>query len=143
MASTQTNTAQPAEIASLRARATLWRRSASGVRRGADDPERVRRDVRRFALAAVALASVLSVLLLVRQLDSALRGPPITGYKLDIGIGFGCLCAAAWLVSLTPRARRSAGVALAGVAAVIGVAALLEYLVSGPGRVGGGTALLL
>lgn len=111
--------------------------------------------VRSLTLAAVAVASALSLITLATEEHAVLQGSPgVLGLKLNTVLGLVCLCLASWLVSAPSRARRSFGIALAVTASLLGATTLLEHLAGmdlaidrlgdpGPlGRMGGNTALL-
>lgn len=116
------------------------------MRPSADDPQRVRRQVRSFAVAATAVAGALSAVLFASQLHATLRRlSGAVDFKLAAAVGLGCLCAASWLVASSARGRRAAGGVLAALAALLGVVALLAHLADlDPATgLGGSTALLL
>jgi signal transduction histidine kinase len=138
-----------------RGSATMWRKSPLAIRAPADASARVSWHVRSLMLGAVAVAGALSLIMLASQLHAVLQGSPgVLGIKLNSLIGLGCLCWASWLVSSRSRARRSIGIVLAAIAALLGATTLLEHLAGidlaidrlgdpgSLGRMGGNTALL-
>jgi signal transduction histidine kinase len=132
---------------------TVWHRGALRMRAPVAVSARVR-DVRSW-MPAAAVMSGLSLIGLATQLYAVLQGSPaVLGLKLAAVIGLASLCWASWLVASRSRARRSLGIALAVIVAVLGAVTLLEHLAGidlgidrpgdpGPlGRMGGNTAAL-
>jgi signal transduction histidine kinase len=133
----------------------MWRRSAADVPDRLDKPGLARWYVRRVATVAMAAATAFSLVLFASQLHGALSSSSRGGgLQLDTVLGLVCLCSASWLLSLRVRGQRALVIAFAAIAILIGVAALLTYVVGvdvvteplvdlgSPGRTGGNTALL-
>lgn len=156
MVSTIHSPATPRPVAhDARGLATLWRGCAPAPRISRATAARAHRYVRSFAGGAIAVAGSASLILFATQLHAALNGSlGVLGLKLNTAIGLGCLCAASWFVSSSSAARRSIGIALAALAALLGAVTLFEYLAEidlaidrgrapGPlGRMSGNTTLL-